>query len=97
MANICDNQLTFYSDDKDNVEVFEKFFEKWEDSDINRVSDDNIECYFPSRWTFPQKEMDELYNSMPNKQDLYMRCLSVEFGNLYHSLNVCEENGWYEV
>ena len=41
--------------------------------------------------------MNELFNSIPNKEDIYMRCLSVEYGCLYHALWTCDEHGWREV
>lgn len=41
--------------------------------------------------------MNDLYNGLPNKNDIFMRCLSVEYGNLYHALWVCNSNGWHEV
>lgn len=96
MANICDN--TFYADSKDskNLETVENFFENWHNADFER-DNNTIDCYFESRWTFPKDEMDKLYNEIPNKDDIYMRCLSVEYGNLYHALWVCDKNGWKEV
>ena len=42
--------------------------------------------------------MNRLYEGIPNKEDIYMRCLSVEYGCLYHALWICEnEEGWDEV
>ena len=41
--------------------------------------------------------MRKLYESIPNKEDIYMRCLSVEYGCMYHALWECDENGWREV
>ena len=41
--------------------------------------------------------MEDLYPSIPNKEDIYIRCLSVEYGNLYHALWICDEDNWREV
>lgn len=44
-----------------------------------------------------QNYEQELYDKIPDKEDIYMRCLSVEYGCLYHVLWVCDNNGWKEV
>ena len=95
MSNICDNTFYAYSEDQNNLKVIEDFFEDWGNADIER-GDNSIDCYFESKWTFPEAEMNELYEKLPNKDDIYMRCLSVEYGCLYHALWVCDEDGWRE-
>ena len=95
MANICDNTFYAYSEDKENLKVIENFFRDWNNTDVKR-SENTIECYFESKWIFPEDEMDKLYEKIPNKNDLYMRCLSVEYGCLYHALWVCDKDGWRE-
>ena len=95
MANICDNTLYVYSEDKENLKVIENFFRDWNNTDVERF-ENTIECYFESRWIFPEGEMNKLYEKIPNKNDLYMRCLSVEYGCLYHALWVCDKDGWRE-
>lgn len=95
MANICDNTFYAYSEDKENLKVIEDFFEDWRNAEVIRC-DNSIACYFESKWIFPEDEMDKLYEKIPNKNDLYMRCLSVEYGYLYHALWVCDNNGWRE-
>lgn len=96
MANICDNTLYAYSEDRQNINTTINFFHNWPYASIED-SDTNVDVYFESRWVFPEEEMNKLYESLPNKEDIYMRCLSYEFGNLYHALWVCDENGWREV
>ena len=96
MANICDNTLYVYSEDKENLKIIENFFRDWNNTDVER-RDNSINCYFESKWVFPEAQMEELYEKIPNKEDIYMRCLSVEYGNLYHALWVCNEDGWNEV
>ena len=40
--------------------------------------------------------MNDLYNKITDKKELWMRCLSVEYGNMYHALYGCDEDGWKE-
>lgn len=96
MANICNNQMYIYSKDRQNINTVINFFHNWPYSGIED-SDTSVDVLFDSKWTFPEEEMNKLYESIPNKADIYMRCLSYEFGNLYHALWVCDENGWREV
>ena len=96
MANICDNTFYAYSEDRQNIDTIINFFHDWPYAEIED-SDISVDVYFDSKWTFPEEEMNKLYEFIPNKADIYMRCLSYEFGNLYHALWVCDENGWREV
>lgn len=95
MSNICDNTLYACSDDSNNIKVIKEFFNSWGDANID-YDDDSIDVYFESRWIFPEKEMKELFDSLPNKDDIYMRCLSVEYGCDYVAYWKCDENGWYQ-
>lgn len=96
MANICDNTFYAYSEDNNNIKVIEDFFNDWCGADYE-VNDGNIDVYFSSKWTFPEDEMEKLFESIPNKEDIYMRCLSVEYGCMYHALWECNKDGWKSV
>lgn len=96
MANICDNQFYAYSNDPKNIEYILDFFNDWEGVCHGESTDDIIELYFESKWYFPEEEMEQLYQLIPNKSDIYMRCLSVEYGCMYHALWYCDESGWHE-
>lgn len=96
MANICENTFYAYSEDENNIKVIEDFFNSWPGA-YCEVNDGNIDVYFSSKWDFPIDEMKKLFESIPNKKDIYMRCLSVEYGCLYHALWVCDKDGWEEV
>lgn len=95
MANICNNIMYVSSDSEDNIQTVLDFFKDW-DADIDE-NDSEIDIYFDSKWTFPLKEMNKLYELIPNKEDIYMRCLSYEFGCLYHELWICDKDGWKTV
>ena len=96
MANICDNNLYSYVEDEDNYKYIIKFLEEKLDANIYEQDGTTIEADFESKWTFPESKMQELYDNMPNKDDVYIRVLSVEYGTLYHALWVCDEDGWTE-
>lgn len=98
MANICEN--TFYAcGHPDNITAIDHFFDDWKGIvDVSDIGDDYIEVYFDSKWTYPEEEMDKLYESLPVKEDLYMRCLSVEYGCEYVGFHVCRNiEGWIEI
>lgn len=96
MSNICSNTFYAYSENRDNIDVIINFFHKWPYSEIED-SGTSVDVYFDSNWIFPEEEMKKLYELIPNKEDIYIRCLSVEYGNLYHALWICSEDGWEEV
>jgi hypothetical protein len=87
-----------YSEDSDNIKVIKDYFDKWDGSLIENVDNESFEVYFDSKWVFPEEKMIELFKSIPNKEDIYMRCLSVEYGMYYHELWICDdEYGWKSV
>lgn len=96
MANICDNTLRVISENKKVFKAVKKYFKDWQGADVNQIDDNEMEVYFDSKWDFPEEEMKELYNSIQDKKDIYMTCLSVEYGNMYHALWECDEDGWTE-
>lgn len=96
MSNICDN--TFWAQgSKENLQVINDFFENWTNANIDWYDAEEIDVYFESKWVFPEKIMQELYEKIPDKSNIYMRCLSVEYGCMYHALWECGEDGWKEV
>lgn len=97
MANICSNTLYAYSEDRDNLIAILDYFHNSEFNYYNTEDNGNVvEIEFDSNWNFPISAMEELYNFIPNKEDIYMRCLSVEYGCMYHALWACDEEGWTE-
>ena len=94
MANICSNELHVYTEDKNNKEYIIKFMNDNFDTDVEEISDDYLEIYFDSKWDFPEELMDELYEGLPNKEDIDMTCLSVEWGCFYCAFHTCDKDGW---
>lgn len=92
MSNICNNTLEVFSETPENIEYIKGFFDDW--GDVDQDDSCNITVYFESKWDFPEKEMNELFNNLPNKNDIQMTCLSVEWGCYYCAFHSCDENGW---
>ena len=96
MANICDNTMYVESETKENLDAVISFFNeniKFYDCDAN---DNCLDIFFDSKWEFPEELMKKLFEAIPNKSDIYMRCLSVEYGCMYHALWYCDSDGWHE-
>lgn len=96
MANICLNTMYVESETRENLDAVITFFNnnlKYYDYEDNG---DSLDISFDSRWVFPEELMEELFEAIPNKSDIYMRCLSVEYGCMYHALWYCDEDGWHE-
>ena len=96
MANICLNTMYVESETRENLDAIITFFNnnlKYYDYEDNG---DSLDISFDSRWVFPEELMEELFEAIPNKSDIYMRCLSVEYGCMYHALWYCDEDGWHE-
>ena len=96
MANICTNTMYVESKTRENLDAVITFFNsnlKYYDYEDDG---DSLYISFDSRWVFPEELMEELFEAIPNKSDIYMRCLSVEYGCMYHALWYCDENGWHE-
>ena len=96
MANICTNTMYVESETRENLDAVITFFNnnlKYYDYEDNG---DSLDISFDSRWIFPEELMEELFEAIPNKSDIYMRCLSVEYGCMYHALWYCDKDGWHE-
>lgn len=95
MANICTNTMYVESETRENLDAIITFFNnniKYYDYEDDGVS---LDISFDSRWVFPEELMEELFEAIPNKSDIYMRCLSVEYGCMYHALWYCDKDGWH--
>lgn len=95
MANICDNTFYAYSENRENISTIVNFFKEWYGADIEDGGE-SVDVHFDSRWVFPEEDMDSLYKSIPDKDSIYMRCLSVEYGMDYVAYWKCFEDGWHQ-
>ena len=96
MANICTNTMYVESETRENLDSVIAFFTNNLKYYDHEDDGDSLYISFDSRWVFPEELMEELFEAIPNKSDIYMRCLSVEYGCMYHALWYCDEDGWHE-
>jgi hypothetical protein len=94
MANICENKMYVESTDVSNIEYIIPYVKEELQASIEVIDDFAFECYFDSKWDFPIKIMEEFVKGIPNKDDIYIRVLSVEEGNYYCAFHVYEGEEW---
>lgn len=98
MANICNNDFYLASNDSANIEYAEEWFENSDlEFYIETIDNDCIEGTFSSRWTFPDELMQEFVGGIPNKEDIYIRVMSIEYGCHYHEMMIYEGEEWMSV
>ena len=94
MANICYNQF-YISFDKENydevVKRISNLFNKELNGEITGIDSEYIEGYFDSRWVFPMHIFENIFDGLEN---IYMRCLSEEYGCDYVAMNIYTDNKW---
>lgn len=95
MANICNNELRVYSENPKNLEYIMNFFsENWHYFDLDEVDEENITITFESKWDFPETKMIEMVKNLPDKENINMTCLSVEWGCLYSAFHYYQDGRW---
>ena len=94
MANICTNELVVHSENADNLIYVNSFCR--DHFNITKIFDNYPDLYidFESDWTFPENIMNKMFENLPDKEDINMECLSIEWGNYYAVFNVCNSKGW---
>lgn len=98
MANICNNEFYLTSDDSANIKYAEEWFENSDlDCYIEIIDDNCIEGNFSSRWAFPEELMQEFVDGIPNKEDIYIRVMSIEYGCYYHEMMIYDGEEWLSV
>ena len=94
MANICENKMYVYSQDSTNIKHLREWCKENLDGSLELIDDECFEYYFDSRWDFPEQEMIEMVDELPNKDDIYIRILSVEEAGCYCAFHVYEGGEW---
>ena len=68
MSNLCDNTFFASSSDSKNIKAVADFLNESGLLEIQyHVRDNCIDAHFCSDWVFPETEMNELLNNIPNK------------------------------
>lgn len=99
MANYAYNEL-YACMSEENIKHIVNFFKNdWQSEIEYDYSGDSSTCsiYFESKWEFPRKDMIKLYKELPNKKDIYIRCISTCLEDDYIEYYKCDEHGWYDV
>jgi hypothetical protein len=99
MANICTNKLYLTTRDKDLRDALMKSIrEAFRCDSVLYWDGEAFECEieFDSRWTFPQKEMEDLTKDIPEESGLYIRVLSYEFACEYVGFNIYADGEWHD-
>jgi hypothetical protein len=94
MANICDNEMYVYTENKENVEHINEFLKEHFNSECTNIGDNEYEAFFDSKWDFPEDLMDEMVKDISDKEHIYIRVLSVEYGCLYCAFHTYEGDDW---
>ncbi|MGY0427171.1 MAG: hypothetical protein ACWIPI_10165 [Polaribacter sp.] len=94
MANICTNIFFCSSESKNVLQQIEEYLQETFDTYHLEVDNNFLEAEFNSKWSFPMKEMEKLTTNLKEDEDLYMRCLSYEFGCDYVEYMIFEKGEW---
>ena len=66
-------------------------------NDLNKIEakyGNSVDAEFPSRWEYPEKEMDQLVASLEAKDKVYIKILTYEFENEYVSFRIFSQGKW---
>lgn len=97
MANICTN--TFYIGCKSKetgIAIINKLkilFTTELEGEVTYIDPLFIEGWFVSNWDFPMHIFEDFFNEF---EDVYMRCLSEEYGNSYVAMNIYRDGNWLD-
>src|SRR5574344_412360 len=94
MSNTCKNEFYAYSTNKRNIKHIKKYISEHFNCDFEEDCD-CVDSVFTSELQFPEKEMNEMFKGLPDKNNISMRCLSNEKQNNYIDYHKCEGlPGW---
>ena len=97
MANICTN--TFYigckSEETGNaiIDKLKILLTTELEGEITYINPLFMEGWFTSNWDFPMYIFEDFFNEF---EDVYMRCLSEEYGNSYVAMNIYRDGNWLD-
>ena len=94
MANYATNLFFCSTENENDLEKVEKFLgEKFFDCDLER-SEDYVDGEFYSKWDFPEALINEMIESLEDKQGIYIRVLTHELCNEYVSFRIFSQGEW---
>ena len=94
MANYATNLFFCSTENENDLEKEEKFLdEKFFDCYLER-SEDYVDGEFYSKWDFPEALINEMIESLEDKQGIYIRVLTHELCNEYVSFRIFSQGEW---
>lgn len=94
MANYATNLFFASTENEKDLDRVEKFLEENFGDFYQTREEDYIEAEFSSRWSYPEKEIDELVASLESKDEIYIRVLTHELSNEYASFRILSNGEW---
>lgn len=102
MANMCENKMYISTPDSLTFQEVKAYIADELNGDITweeHFEDElQLECYFESRWDFPDKLMQDMTDKhICNTDNLFIRVLSVEECNYYCAFHVFKDGQWKSI
>ena len=89
MANYATNLFFCSTENENDLEKVEKFLDCY----LER-SEDYVDGEFYSKWDFPEALINEMIESLEDKQGIYIRVLTHELCNEYVSFRIFSQGEW---
>ena len=96
MANYATNLFFASTKNRKDLDRIEDFLnENFCDCYVSRDTCDNgLEAEFYSRWEYPESLIDELIDSLEQRDEIYIRVLTYELCTEYVSFRIYDEGEW---
>lgn len=94
MANYATNLLFASTENEKDLEKMEKLMsENFDDCNVDWYGE-CIDVDFSSRWRYPEGVIDEIINSLEDKDKIYVRILTFELASEYVSFRIFSNGEW---
>jgi hypothetical protein len=91
---MINNELRGYSTNEENLKVIEDFMRKnFKHCTIDRYNYD-ITVRYESEKNFPDPEVKELLEILPDKRDIYLDCLTADWDSFFCVFYTVESGEW---
>lgn len=93
MANYATNLFFASTENEQDLDKIEAFLDDNFDGFVNRYGD-IVDAEFPSRWVYPEEEINKLVESLEAKDKIYIRILTYELEDEYVSFRTYSQGKW---
>ena len=96
MANYATNLFFASTKNQEDLDRIEDFLnENFCDFYVSRdTCDDGLEAEFYSMWEYPESLIDELIDSLEQRDEIYIRVLTYELCTEYVSFRIFDKEEW---